>query len=212
MIYFNFPVCFVSIASTLAALSGALCSMENSLPDMLNPVVKPLMESIRKEENELFQRTSSGHLCHLMKLVLSRNPCPIPKIVQNLVGFLCSEGDSLLVIDNQEGILSLMSLGTDPTGGGSHGGKKLTKAEEQAEADSKKLGMIQRRGASCALTRIVQFFGADVPKQVSRLWELTFGNLEKSSILNGRNSEKTIHKGNTHAYCNMNNYFFPFHL
>ncbi|CAL8122887.1 unnamed protein product [Orchesella dallaii] len=171
---------------TLAALSGALCSMENSLPEKLNPVVKPLMESIRKEENALFQRNSADHLCHLMELVLSRNPCPIPKIVQNLVGFLCSEEDTSVVIDEQEGILSLASLGTEPTGTGSivNNSKKLTKAEEQAEADSRKSGIIQKRGATFALTRIVRYFGANVPKQVARLWELTFGVLDQSATLN----------------------------
>lgn len=175
------------IYRTLAALSGALCSMDNSLPEKLNPVVKPLMDSVRKEENELFQRKSAEHLCYLMELVLSRNPCPIPKIVQNLVGFLCAEGDSTLVIDDQEGILSLGLLGTEPSGSGNASStspsKKLTKAEEQAEADSRKSGIVQRRGAAFALTRIVRYFGANVPNQVARLWELTFGVLEKSSVL-----------------------------
>lgn len=145
------------------------------------------MESIRKEENALFQRKSAEHLCNLMQLVLSRNPCPIPKIVQNLVGFLCSEGDKSLTIDEQEGILSLASLGTEPNGTGSVqiNSKKMTKAEELADMESKKSGRIQRRGATFALTGIVRYFGSNVPKQVARLWELTFGALEKSSVLNG---------------------------
>lgn len=187
------------ITRTLAALSGGLCSMENSLPAKLNPVVKPLMESIRKEENELFQRKSAENLCRLMERVLDRNPCPIPKIIQNLVGFLCAEGDSSLVIDDQDGILSLASLGTEPTGSGSLpivNSKKLTKAQEQAEAESKKSGIIQRRGSAFALTRVVRYFGASVPTQVAKLWELTFGVLEKSSVLTGMKSStlfKIIH-------------------
>lgn len=162
--------------------------MENPLPDKLNPVVKPLMDSIRKEENELFQRKSSENLCHLMQLVLQRSPSPIPKIVQNLVNFLCSEADKPLSVNEQEGILSLSTLGTEPNGSGAAiqvNTKKLTKAEELADAESKKAGRVQRRGAAFALTRIVRYFGSNVPTDVSRLWDLTFGTLEKSSVLDG---------------------------
>lgn len=37
-----------------AAIAGALVSMKH-LPEKLNPVIRPLMDSIKKEENELLQ-------------------------------------------------------------------------------------------------------------------------------------------------------------
>ena len=162
----------------LAAAAGAVCTLK-CLPEKLNPVVKPLMESLRKEENELFQRQSAKHLCHLMELVVNRVPCPIPKIIQNLTAFLCSDGDFTPPVDNTEGILSLANFMTGADGSGVPS-KKLTKAEEIASMEGNKAVRIQRRGATFALTLLVKHFGTEVPSKVSRLWELTFGALESS--------------------------------
>lgn len=73
--------------STLAALSGATV-MFRSLPEKLTPVVKPLMESIRREKDEHLQRLTAEHLAQLLKQCRERNPCPNDKILVNLCTFL----------------------------------------------------------------------------------------------------------------------------
>ena len=113
------------------------------------------MDSIRREENELFQKSSAEHICHLMDLVLDRDPCPVPKIVQNITGFLCSDNSVPL---DKDGIISLSRLSSDD--------KKTTE-----------ITSVQKRGASYALSSIVKYFGVELPVKIARLWELTFGVL-----------------------------------
>jgi hypothetical protein len=49
---------------TQATLAGAV-TMLKCLPEKLNPVIKPLMESIKKEENEQLQVCSED--CHVWR-------------------------------------------------------------------------------------------------------------------------------------------------
>lgn len=68
--------------SVMAALAGA-ATMLHCLPEVshpLNPIVKPLMESIKREENEELQRLSAKHLAHLVNLCVNRTPCPNSKV------------------------------------------------------------------------------------------------------------------------------------
>uniref|UniRef100_A0A0A9X8J8 TATA-binding protein-associated factor 172 n=1 Tax=Lygus hesperus TaxID=30085 RepID=A0A0A9X8J8_LYGHE len=74
-----------SVASALIALG--------TLPEKLTPIVKPLMESIKKEENEELQKLTAQALASLMDKCLSRNPCPNTKIVTNLCSFLLVDPD-----------------------------------------------------------------------------------------------------------------------
>lgn len=74
----------VAVQSTLAS---ALVSL-NYLPLKLNPLIRPLMESLKKEQNEQLQKTSAQSLVRLMELCISRTPCPNPKIIKNLTNFL----------------------------------------------------------------------------------------------------------------------------
>ncbi|XP_050067911.1 TATA-binding protein-associated factor 172 [Anopheles maculipalpis] len=76
--------------STQSSVSGAVVSLR-CLPERLNPVVKPLMESIKREECELLQRLSAKYLSDLLDQVTSRTPCPNSKIVTNLCTLLKSD-------------------------------------------------------------------------------------------------------------------------
>lgn len=80
------------IRSTQAALAGAIVCLQ-CLPEKLNPVIKPLMESIKREECELKQQLSAEYLVHLLDQVATRNPSPNNKIVTNLCTLLKSDSD-----------------------------------------------------------------------------------------------------------------------
>ncbi|XP_030628139.1 TATA-binding protein-associated factor 172 [Chanos chanos] len=60
-----------------------------ALPDKLNPVVRPLMEAVRKEENTLVQGYAASNIARLLQLCAGRLPCPNPKIVKNLCTSVC---------------------------------------------------------------------------------------------------------------------------
>ncbi|XP_032626165.1 TATA-binding protein-associated factor 172 isoform X1 [Chelonoidis abingdonii] len=59
------------------------------LPEKLNPVIKPLMETVKKEENTLVQNYAALCVAKLLQQCLSRSPCPNSKIIKNLCNSLC---------------------------------------------------------------------------------------------------------------------------
>lgn len=63
------------------------------LPEKLNPVIKPIMESIKREECEIYQQLSAQYLVKLLDQVALRIPSPNNKIVTNLCTLLKSDAD-----------------------------------------------------------------------------------------------------------------------
>lgn len=78
--------------TTQAVLASSAVAL-NILPEKLNPIIKPLMESIKREECVEFQRLAAKYLVTLLDLVLDRSPCPNNKIVTNLCALLKSDQD-----------------------------------------------------------------------------------------------------------------------
>lgn len=77
--------------------------MFQALPDKLNPVIKPLMESVKYEPEEVLQQISAKRLAILLDYCRSRNPCPNEKILTNLCTFLrCDPEYTPQVFPNQE--------------------------------------------------------------------------------------------------------------
>ncbi|XP_077293659.1 histone acetyltransferase 1 isoform X2 [Arctopsyche grandis] len=87
--------------STQATLAGA-CTNLYALPDKLNPVIKPIMESIKKEEDEHLQKIAAENLAILLSQCIDRQPCPNPKVFGNLCTFLKSDSDSTPRIVDQK--------------------------------------------------------------------------------------------------------------
>ncbi|XP_068631717.1 TATA-binding protein-associated factor 172 [Battus philenor] len=73
--------------SVQAALAGA-CANLHCLPERLNPVVRPLMESVKKESSEELQAHSADTLAALLAQLVARDPCPNNKVLVNLKAFL----------------------------------------------------------------------------------------------------------------------------
>lgn len=67
------------------------CAVVNlqQLPEKLNPVIKPLMEAIKKEENTLVQNYVASSIAKLLQQCTTRSPCPNSKIIKNLCNSLC---------------------------------------------------------------------------------------------------------------------------
>ncbi|XP_039754002.1 TATA-binding protein-associated factor 172 [Pararge aegeria] len=73
--------------SVQAALSSAVAQLA-ALPERLNPVVRPLMESIKKEASEELQRASARTLAALLAQLVNRQSGPNNKVLVNLKAFL----------------------------------------------------------------------------------------------------------------------------
>ncbi|GFO18592.1 TATA-binding protein-associated factor 172-like [Plakobranchus ocellatus] len=74
----------------LCSLAMAVVAMD-ALPEKLNPVVRPLMDVIKKEENKSLQEEASLCLAQLIKACIQREPSPNSKIIKNLCNFLCAD-------------------------------------------------------------------------------------------------------------------------
>lgn len=78
--------------TTQSALACATARIK-CLPEKLNPVVKPLMESIKREENEILQKMAAESLTYLISQIVNRQPSPNTKIISNLSTLLKSDDD-----------------------------------------------------------------------------------------------------------------------
>ena len=74
-----------SIASALVEL--------RSYPDSLNPVIRPLMDCLKMEENSQLQERTAEVLSQVVEHHKDRTPCPSTKIVKNLCSMYCVDGE-----------------------------------------------------------------------------------------------------------------------
>ncbi|XP_054159429.1 TATA-binding protein-associated factor 172-like [Oppia nitens] len=111
----------------LSSLAGSLISWKQ-LPSKLNPVVRPLMDSLKIEENEQLQCESAHSLVGLLSLCCDRSTqtttndstvSPVPKIIKNLITYLCCDRnftpevkplDSTTTTQKQSGIICLDNM------------------------------------------------------------------------------------------------------
>ncbi|XP_077491281.1 histone acetyltransferase 1 isoform X2 [Amblyomma americanum] len=194
------------------------------LPDKLNPVIRPLMESIRREESPLLQEDSAHSLVHLMDSCVERVPCPNGKVVRNLLSYLCSDpslvagtgGSSTAPPQLAAAILTLVNMqklaeratvrrSGSVSGGGRKGSLQTSQSIESVDdsnglddESAQRQNEIQRRGAAQVLSLAAEHFGAALPERLPSLWEATV-----EPLLRGRNyidaaSEASAGCGATH--------------
>ncbi|KAG5679831.1 hypothetical protein PVAND_009369 [Polypedilum vanderplanki] len=194
--------------STQSTLASAVVRIK-CLPDKLNPVVKPLMESIKREENPILQKLAAESLTYLMSQVTDRTPSPNVKIITNLSTLLKSDEDftpklefpdlelshfkpngdrgnvyyGIITLENQLKVKE-MSNGTASSSRGPGRPPAIDIQLEENATDAvddptRKLNKIQRCGATFAIESICKFFGASLREKVPTLWELMFNTLAK---------------------------------
>lgn len=193
-----------------ASLAGALITMQY-LPEKLNPVIRPLMDSIKRESNEQLQKASASHLVMLLDICVNRTPSPNNKIIKNLIGFLCADSSftpSIIIQKDEEknvstltskysGIITLTNMQKSAEKlmirrSNSLSNKKNTSNPDCGYEDSLTLddekpnqNELQRRGATFALTEAAKYFGKELPQKLPSLWEMIFHSL--TQIVNPEN-------------------------
>ncbi|XP_033321370.1 histone acetyltransferase 1 [Megalopta genalis] len=206
---------------SMSALAGAAtmlhCLPASPLP--LNPLVKPLMEAIKREENEELQKLAAKHLSYLVELCLDRKPSPNAKISTNLCTFLCSDSeftprvncetdtdlfDGILTLSNRQKHAERVAYnrGANSGLGGGRGPGRPPNTEipleellacEEPEA---KAARTRRRGATLALTAIATHFGDQLPIRLPYLWELILPNVirEEQKVTGHENSQEEVNQ------------------
>ncbi|XP_012144007.1 histone acetyltransferase 1 isoform X2 [Megachile rotundata] len=206
---------------SMAALAGAATMLHclPPTPQPLNPLVKPLMEAIKREENEELQKLAAKHLSYLVDLCVDRKPSPNAKISTNLCTFLCSDieftprvncntdsdlFDGILTLSNRQKHAERVAYNRGASsglGGGRGPGRPPTTeipleellACEEPEA---KAARTRRRGATFALTAIATLFGAQLPTRLPHLWELILPSIlrEEDKIIGRENTQEGVNQ------------------
>ncbi|UYV72927.1 hypothetical protein LAZ67_10001198 [Cordylochernes scorpioides] len=164
-----------------SSLAGALIALKH-LPAKLNPLVRPLMDSIKKEKNSTLQRDSSAHLVRLLELCVDRKPSPNAKILRNLITLYCSSepphpghqaSNCILTLDHMQKKAELQcfqrranTVGRPPR---IPEGVVLPDEKEQKQLE------VQQQGAAATLVQAASHFG---PKLLELLPQLGASMLE----------------------------------
>ena len=184
---------------TLSSLAGAVAFIGyEALPEKLNPVIKPVMEALKKQSSEDIQRTAARSLARILNSCIMRESSPNEKVVKNLCAFVCSNPEvtpviSLKHIQGQvhptDGILTLYynernaekatnsksKRGRKPGLKGPTSAASATPLQDSTdienEEDVKKVE-IQRRGANLAVRELAEYFGHNLPESLPKLWEI----------------------------------------
>ncbi|XP_046551692.1 LOW QUALITY PROTEIN: TATA-binding protein-associated factor 172-like [Haliotis rubra] len=180
----------IRVLSSLALAAVVL----DALPEKLNPVIRPLMDSIKKEQNRSLQSEASKGLAWLLSKCVQRNPSPNSKVLKNLCAFLCCDPSSTPIVsqpgvqkhsepqahemtcDVHTGILTLTNMQKAP-----ERSRRWYKRSVSVKVDSEgtcennseveKQLRIQRQGSESALFTICQHFGHTLPDNAPSLWE-----------------------------------------
>ncbi|XP_054706279.1 TATA-binding protein-associated factor 172-like [Uloborus diversus] len=185
-----------------SAIAGALVSLKY-LPEKLNPIIRPLMDSIKREENELLQVASAHHLVNLMELCISRNNCPNLKIIKNLVNFLCFDVINMNFINeispnvqnnnvhgdasnnhckSRDEILTLSNMQKSAERAFLRRSNSIAlkkgivnaQCDETVNDEIQRYNELQAQGATYVLTFAAQHFGSLLPEKLPKLWESIF--------------------------------------
>ncbi|XP_060973663.1 TATA-binding protein-associated factor BTAF1 isoform X1 [Cannabis sativa] len=156
---------------SVSALVAAAVVWMSELPARLNPIILPLMASIRREQEEKLQEKAAEALAELIYYCVSRKPSPNDKLIKNVCTLTCLDPcetpqaaviGSKGIIDDQD----LLSFGTVTN-------KQKTKGQMIAggEDRSKVEGFISRRGSELALKHLCEKFGASLFDKLPKLWD-----------------------------------------
>ncbi|CAI9108802.1 OLC1v1008493C4 [Oldenlandia corymbosa var. corymbosa] len=156
---------------TVSALIASAVVWMSELPPRLNPIILPLMASVKREQEEILQSKAAESLAELISSCIGRKPGPNEKLIKNLCGLMCLDPcetpqaavlSCVEVIEEQELLSS-----------GSTFGKQKSKVHMLAPGEdrSRVEGFISRRGSELALKCLCQKFGGLLFDKLPKLWD-----------------------------------------
>ncbi|KAK8520084.1 hypothetical protein V6N13_031448 [Hibiscus sabdariffa] len=156
---------------TVTSLVAAAVVWMSELPARLNPIILPLMASIKREQEEILQQKAAEALAELIYHCIARKPSPNDKLIKNICSLTCSDSsetpqaaviNSMEIVDDQD----FLSFGTST-------GKPKSKVHALAggEDRSRVEGFISRRGSELALRHLCEKFGPSLFEKLPKLWD-----------------------------------------
>lgn len=156
---------------TVSSLMAAAIVWISDLPKRLNPIILPLMASLKREQEEILQQKAAEALAELIDDCIPRKPSPNEKLVKNLCSLTCMDTSetpqagiitSMEVIEEQD-LLLCRSMSVNQRSRG----RSVASAEDRSKVE----GFISRRGAELALKHLCKKFGASLFDKIPKLWD-----------------------------------------
>ncbi|KAF5725765.1 DNA binding ATP binding nucleic acid bindin isoform 1 [Tripterygium wilfordii] len=156
---------------TVTALVAAAVVWMSELPTRLNPIILPLMASIKREQEQVLQQKAAEALAELIFHCTTRKPGPNDKLIKNICSLTCldpCETPLAAVISSMENIDDQDFLSF-----GSSSGKQKSRVNMLAggEDRSKLEGFISRRGSELALKHLCKNVGPLLFDKLPKLWD-----------------------------------------
>eukprot|EP00897_Mesotaenium_endlicherianum_P006570 jgi/Mesen1/5941/ME000301S05068 len=163
--------------TVLAALAGAVTWM-GDLPGKLNPLIQPLMTSIKREHEEVLQLQAAVALAEIVARCIERKPSPNDKLLRNICSLACADpvetppvsaanGDA---DDEDEAAAKSLEASSRGKKDGGKGGASAAGPASQAEREERE-GRIMRCGAVLTLRALADAQGPALFKALPRLWD-----------------------------------------
>ncbi|XP_010255080.1 PREDICTED: TATA-binding protein-associated factor BTAF1 isoform X2 [Nelumbo nucifera] len=167
---------------TVSALVAAAVVWMSELPAKLNPIILPLMASIKREQEEILQEKAAEALAELIYHCITRKPGPNDKLIKNLCSLTCVDPcetpqaaiiNSMEIIEDQD----LLSFGRNIS-------NQKTRVHLLAgvEDRSRIEGFISRRGSELALKHLCGKFGSSLFDKLPKLWDCLTEVLKPGSV------------------------------
>ena len=80
-----------NLNSSIRAFSGSILLFCGCLPEKLNPLIKPLLESTKYCSNIFTREILASAFCSLLDQTKQRNPNLAQKLIKSLIGFISSD-------------------------------------------------------------------------------------------------------------------------
>lgn len=167
----------------IQSMVAAAVVASTRLPPTLNSVIKPIMESIKKEPSAVVQRNSATALARLLQLCRAREKCPNDKIIKNVFAGLCKDADVTPVIQPEVESPGVATLDRQRRAEQRVSASAARSADVRAaqadgvvadhDVDELTDDAIAHRGASIAFGVIADTFGADLFVTVPALLSTT---------------------------------------
>ncbi|ORX38663.1 hypothetical protein BD324DRAFT_645173 [Kockovaella imperatae] len=154
-----------------AGVAGALISI-GQMPTKIGPVIKAVMDGVRKEEMEVIQiraaRSVAGFVAYAYSPRFAGKVNPVDKVVKNLFTFLNQDTSMTPVFNPAIDTNQIISLSEDKPASVTRAAGGVTVAEETEEQI---LMRVTRRGALYAFKRLADEFGPRLFDTVIKVWE-----------------------------------------
>ncbi|KAF8402447.1 hypothetical protein HHK36_013403 [Tetracentron sinense] len=155
---------------TVSALAAAAVVWMSDLPSRLNPIILPLMASIKREQEEMLQQKAAEALAELILHCTARKPGPNDKLIKNICSLTCMdpcETPQAAVINSMEIIEDQYLLSFERTTVNQKKVHMLAGGEDRSKIE----GFISRRGSELALKHLCEKFGGSLFDELPKLWD-----------------------------------------